>query len=60
MQQFEENIEQFKSLSLDEQKAALCSVLDLNQLYVNRTDMNDDELQVSEEEKRVTIDFYNK
>lgn len=60
MQQFEENIEQFKSLSLDEQKAALCCVLDLNQLYVNRTDMNDEELQVSEEEKRVTIDFYNK
>lgn len=60
MQQFEENIEQFKSLSLDEQRAALCSVLDLNQLYVNRVDMNDEELQVSEEEKRVTNDFYSK
>jgi len=59
MQQFEENIEQFKSLSLDEQKAVLCRVLDLNQLYVNRADMNDEELQVSDEEKRVTNDFYN-
>lgn len=60
MQQLEENIEQFKSLSLDEQRAVLCSLLDLNQLYVNRVDMNDEELQVSEEEKRVTNDFYNK
>ncbi|MBQ7689667.1 MAG: site-specific DNA-methyltransferase [Muribaculaceae bacterium] len=60
MQKFEENIEQFKTLTLDEQKAALCSVFDLNQLYVNRADMNDDELQVSDEEKRVTNDFYGK
>ena len=60
MQKFEDNIEQFKSLSLYEQKAALCSVLDLNQLYVNRADMNDEELQVSDEEKRVTNDFYGK
>jgi len=60
MQKFEESIEQFKSLSLDEQKAALCSVLDLNQLYVNRADMNDEELQVSDDEKRITNDFYCK
>lgn len=58
MQKFEEEIEQFKSLALDAQKAALCRVLDLNQLYVNRADMNDEELQVSDEEKRVTNDFY--
>lgn len=60
MQKFEENIEQFKSLSLNEQKAALCIVLDLNQLYVNYADMNDEELQVSDDEKRVTNDFYGK
>ena len=60
MQKFEENIEQFKSFSLDEQKTSLCSVLDLNQLYVNRADMNDKELKVSEEEKRITNDFYCK
>ena len=60
MQKFEENIEQFKSLTLYEQKATLCSVLDLNQLYVNRANMIDEELQVSDEEKRVTNDFYGK
>lgn len=60
MQNFEKNIEQFKSLSLNEQKATLCSVLDLNQLYVNCADMNDEELQVSDEEKRVTNDFFGK
>ena len=60
MQKFEENIEQFKSLSLNEQKQALCSVLDSNQLYVNYADMNDEELRVSDEEKRVTNDFYGK
>ena len=60
MQKFEENIEHFKSLSLDEQKTVLCGILDLNQLYVNRADMNDEELKVSEEEKRVTNDFYIK
>lgn len=59
MQQFEENIEQFKLLSLEEQKAVLCGVLDLNQLYVNRANMNDEEMQVSDDEKRITNDFYS-
>lgn len=59
MQKFEDNIEQFKSFTLDEQKHALCGVLDLNQLYVNFSDIDDETVGVSEEEKRFTNDFYS-
>lgn len=60
MQKFDENIEAFKLLTLDEQKKALCSVLDLNQLYVNLSDIDDETAEVSEEEKAITNDFYRR
>jgi len=33
-------------------------MLDLNQLYVNRSDMEDETAKVTEEEKRITKNFY--
>ncbi|MBO7140486.1 MAG: site-specific DNA-methyltransferase [Prevotella sp.] len=58
MQKMDDDIEGFKKLTLEEQKQLLCSLLDMNQLYVNRSDMDDAEAGVTEEEKRITKAFY--
>ncbi len=54
----EEHIEEFKQLSIEEQKQHLVEILDKNQLYVNLSSMNDKDFEVSEEEKQITKDFY--
>ncbi|MEZ4525420.1 MAG: site-specific DNA-methyltransferase [Desulfobacterales bacterium] len=54
----EEHIEDFKALSLKEQKQHLCEILDKNQLYVNLSSLNDKDFACTDEEKQVTRDFY--
>jgi len=54
----DEHLEEFKALSLAEQKQHLCELLDKNQLYVNLTSLNDTDFACTEEEKKVTKDFY--
>jgi adenine-specific DNA-methyltransferase len=54
----EEHIEDFKALSLKEQKQHLCELLDKNQLYVNLSSLNDKDFGCSDEEKKMTLDFY--
>ncbi len=54
----EEHIEEFKALSVAEQKQHLCELLDKNQLYVNRSSLNDTDFACTEEEKRLNRDFY--
>jgi len=54
----DEHLEEFKALSLAEQKQHLCEVLDKNQLYVNRSSLNDTDFACTEEEKRLNRDFY--
>lgn len=58
MQKFDEGIDEFKVLTLEQQKECLFRMLDLNQLYVNRSDMEDETAKVTEEEKRITKNFY--
>lgn len=58
MQKMDDDMEGFKALTLEEQKQMLCSLLDMNQLYVNCSDMDDAEAGVTEEEKRITKTFY--
>ena len=58
MQKFDEGIEDFMALTLEQQKECLFNMLDLNQLYVNRSDMEDETVKVTEEEKRITKNFY--
>lgn len=58
MKTFEEQIETFKGLSFDEQKMALCEILDKNQLYVNLSDLNNADYSCSEEEIKVSTEFY--
>ena len=57
MQKFDEGIEDFMALTLEQQKECLFNMLDLNQLYVNRSDMEDETAKVTEEEKRITKNF---
>ncbi len=52
------HLDEFKALSLAEQKQHLCELLDKNQLYVNRSSLNDSDFSCTEEEKQVTRDFY--
>jgi len=54
----DEHLEEFKALSLTEQKQHLCELLDKNQLYVNLSSLNDEDFACTEEEKKVTKDFY--
>lgn len=54
----EERLEDFKALSLKEQKQHLCELLDKNQLYVNLSSLNDKDFACTAEEKKVTKDFY--
>ncbi len=54
----DEHLEEFKALALAEQKQHLCELLDKNQLYVNLSSLNDSDFSCSDEEKKVTQDFY--
>ena len=50
--------EDFKALSLADKKRLLMELLDLNQLYVNYCDMDDETFAVSEADKAFTKSFY--
>ena len=54
----DEHLEEFKALSLAEQKQHLCELLDKNQLYVNLSSLNDADFACTAEEKKVTQNFY--
>ena len=60
MQKFEENMDYFKNWtnSLKEQKELLVEILNKNQLYVNLSDIDDENFKVSDEDKNLNSDFY--
>lgn len=51
-------IEDFKQLEMEEKRRFLIEVLDKNLLYVNYSDIEDEDYCVSEEEKNFTKSFY--
>lgn len=55
---FDKNIEEFKALSLDEQKKLLLDMLEYNDLYVNYSEIDDAVYNVSEEDKKLNKEFY--
>ncbi len=59
-QSFDERIEAFKTLSLEDQKKFLLEVLDKNQLYVNYSEIADETHGISKEDKRLNDMFYGK
>lgn len=59
MKKFDSSIENFKELSLDNQKTVLCEILDKNQLYVNMSDINNGDFSFTEDEISASKEFYN-
>ena len=55
---FNKNKDEFKGRLLEEQKRFLVEKLDKNQLYVNFTEMDDSQFEVSEEDKELNRKFY--
>lgn len=53
-----DNDEEFEKLSLEDKKKALISIIDKNKLYVNYSDIEDEDYNISEEEKKFTKSFY--
>lgn len=54
----DEHLEELKSLELDMQKQHFFELLDKNQLYVNLSSLNDSDFTCTDEEKKLTKDFY--
>ncbi len=54
-----ESEEGYKSLDLETQKIKLLEILDENQLYFNKDEMNDEKHNVSDDEKALTQRFYD-
>lgn len=50
--------ENFSTLSLDEKKKVLIDVLDMNQLYLNYSEIDDTQYDISEEVKQFNHSFY--
>lgn len=55
-----ESQDEFDKLSLDEQKNIVMELLNKNQLYVNLSDIDDEDYKVSEDDKAFTRSFYGK
>jgi len=54
----DENAKDFEELSIEDQKRFLLECLDKNHLYVNYSEINDEEYGVSEEDKKLNREFY--
>lgn len=55
-----ESATDFAALSLDDQKRFLMDCLDKNMLYIPISDMEDEEYDIGDEDKRLTKEFYKK
>ena len=54
----DDSMSEFSELSLDDQKKLLISLLDKNQLYINYSDMEDGDHQISKEDQGLNHQFY--
>lgn len=52
--------EEFKKLTLTQQKKMFLAMLDLNQMYVNESEMADKKYGISSEDQKLTKAFYSK
>jgi len=62
IKEFKEKVikeDNFKALPLEEQKKMFLTMLDLNQMYVQKTEMEDKKFEISDEDKNLTNQFYN-
>lgn len=62
IREFKEKViqeKEFQNLDLDQQKKMFLTMLDLNQIYVNKSEMADDKFAISKEDQSLTSEFYN-
>ena len=45
-------------MTLEEKKKALILIIDKNKLYVNLSDINDEEFKINSQDKKFTESFY--
>ncbi len=60
IKEIDANAADFEALSLEDQKRFLVECLDKNLLYVPLTDIDSNEYGVTDEDKRLTREFYHK
>jgi len=58
VKQFDENVNEFEELDLENQKKFLLECLDKNQLYINLSEIDDTEYEISKEDKELNKQFY--
>ncbi len=61
IKEFKEKVileKEFRELSLDEQKKIFLTMLDLNQMYVQKTEMADEKFGIKKEDQNLTLKFY--
>lgn len=58
LKEFDKNAKDFRELSINDQKKFLIECLDKNQLYVNLSEINDEDYNVSDEDKKLNKMFY--
>ncbi|PIR69165.1 hypothetical protein COX93_02650 [Candidatus Nomurabacteria bacterium CG_4_10_14_0_2_um_filter_30_12] len=61
IKEFKEKIikeENFKKLTLNEQKKMFLIMLDLNQMYIQESEMSDKQFGISKEDQKLTKEFY--
>jgi len=56
---FNQNAESFDQLTLDDQKRFLIEVLDKNLLYVNYSEIEDKDYNISKEDRKLNAKFYS-
>jgi len=49
---------EFQSLTLNEQKKMFLTMLDLNQMYVQKTEMADKRFSIDKKDQKLTLEFY--
>lgn len=59
-EEFDKSIKEFKELSLVKQKEVLLSLLNKNQMYVNLSEMEDGEFEISKSDKEINKSFYER
>ena len=56
----EEKEEEFNDLTFEQQKEVILLAIDKNKLYVNASQIDDEEINLSDYEKKLTLNFYGK
>ena len=59
LKKIKEHFEEFKAFSLEDKKEFLVSILNKNMLYKNLSEIEDEDLEITDKVKDINKDFYN-